>query len=129
MITLECDRLQQLCPNDDQQRMCVCSVTGLTLAWKTTSITGSSFIVAFGASSTVGANGSDNGFSGILTEKANGVFVSTLTFNLLIAGKGGVDVTCEDFASVNGDSSTTNIAVTPAGTIQCRYNTYGWFTM
>ena len=121
MITLECDSLQQLCPNDDQPRMCVCNVTGLTLVWKTASITGSSFIVAFGPSSTVGANGSDNGFSGILTEKANGVFVSTLTFkpsSVRIAGKGGVDV---NFASVHGDSSTTNIAVTPAGTIQCSF--------
>ena len=63
----------------------------------------------------VGGNDSDGGFTAVLTVRANGVSVSTLTFNpstVRAAGSGGVDVACEGTAS----TSTANIAVTSAGT-------------
>ena len=61
---------------------------------------------------------SNGGFTAVLTERANGVSASTMNFNpatVNAAGSGGVDVTCEDIASV-GAVNTTNIAVTYAGT-------------
>ena len=71
-------------------------------------------IVTFGADAMVGDTGSNGGFTAVLTERANGVSASTMNFNpatVNAAGSGGVDVTCEDIASV-GAVNTTNIAVT-----------------
>ena len=93
--------------------MCVCNSTGNLLIWRT-SITGGS-VATFGPSAMVGGNDSDGGFTAVLTERANGVSASTLTFNpstVRAAGSGGVDVACEGTAS----TSTANIAVTSAGT-------------
>ena len=93
--------------------MCVCNSTGNTLVWRT-SITGGT-VATFGPDAMVGENDTDGGFTAVLAVRANGVSVSTLTFNpstVSAAGSGGVDVTCEGTAS----TSTTNIAVTFAGT-------------
>ena len=57
----------------------------------------------------------DGGFTAVLTERANGVSVGTLTFNpstVRAAGSTGVDVTCEGFSI-----ATNNIAVTIAGNV------------
>ena len=92
--------------------MCVCNTNGDALLWST-SITG--LLAAFLPSASVGANGTIGGFTAVLTERANGVSVSTLTFNtstVSAAGDSGVDVTC-DGSSV----MTRNVAFTSAGTV------------
>ena len=113
VITLECDSLHQLCPNDDQPRMCVCNSTGPTLVWDT-SISGA---ISFGAPEMAGATGSAGEFTAVLTERANGMSSSTLTFNpsTARAAAGPVTVTCDDIASLVTVINTTNITVTSAG--------------
>ena len=49
-------------------------------------------------------NDTDGGFTAVLTERANGVNVSTSTFNpstVKAAGSSGVDMTCEGTASTS----------------------------
>ena len=92
--------------------MCVCNTTGNTLIWRT-SLTGA--VANFTSSSNAGDSESDGGFTAVLTERANGVSVSTLTFNpytVRAVGSTGVDVTCEGFSV-----ATNNIVVTPAGNV------------
>ena len=87
--------------------MCVCNTTGNTLVWRTP-ITDT--IAAFLPSANVGDNETEVGFTAVLTERANGVSVSTLTFNtstVRAAGSGGVNVTCEGSSVM-----TDNVAVT-----------------
>ena len=70
-----------------------------TLVWRTF-ITGSTSVATFGPSAMVGDNDTDSGFTAVLTERTNGVFISTLTFNpstVSAAGSSGVNVICEDF--------------------------------
>ena len=115
VITLQCDSLQQLCPNDDQPRMCVCNSTGNVLVWST-SVTGT--VAAFLSSASAGTNETEGGFTAVLTERANGVSVSTLTFNpsnVRATGTLGVEVTCEGSSVM-----TDNIAVTSAGNVVYR---------
>ena len=94
--------------------MCVCNSTGNTLVWRTSTTGGT--VATFGPGAMVGDNDTDRGFTAVLTERANGVSVSTLTFNpstVNAAGPGGVNVTCE---STGTSTNTTHIAVTFAGT-------------
>ena len=117
VVTLQCDSLQQLCDNDDQPRMCVCNVTGNILIWRTSIISGP--VAAFTSLTNVGTSESNSGFTAVLTKRANGMSISTLTFNPSIVravGSGGVNVTCE-----GGSANTTNIAVTSAGSVHVVY--------
>ena len=108
MITLQCDSLQQLCPGDNQPRMCVCNITGNLLIWRTST---SGSVAAF-TPNTIFSQ-SKRGFTAVLTQRANGTSVSTLTFNPSIVGPNGVDVTCEG----RNNHMTTSIAVTSAGNV------------
>ena len=92
--------------------MCVCNTTGNTLIWRT-SVNGA--VANFTSSSNVDDSESDGGFTAVLTVRANGVSVGTLTFNpstVRAAGSTGVDVTCEGFSV-----AINNIAVTIAGNV------------
>ena len=111
VVTLECDSLQQLCDNDDQPRMCMCTVTGNILIWRTSITSGA--VATFISVDNVGTSESEGGFTGVLTERANGMSVSTLTFNpSTVRPNNGVSVTCEGNVAM-----TTNIAVTSAGNV------------
>ena len=91
----------------------MCTINGNVLIWSTSITSGP--VAAFGSTNNVGASESEGGFTGVLTGRANGMSVSTLTFNPSIVravGSGGVDVTCESSSFM-----TTNIAVTSAGNV------------
>ena len=97
----------------------MCTVNGNLLVWKTSITIGA--VAAFTSTANVGTIESNSGFTAVLTERANGMSISTLTFNPSIVrpnGSGGVNVTCV------GDSANTTklniIAVTSAGNVVYR---------
>ena len=92
----------------------MCTVTGNLLIWWTSITSGA--VATF--TTTIITSQSNGGFTGVLTERANGMTISTLTFNPSIVravGSAGIGVTCEGSVT-----AATNIAVTPAGNVVYR---------
>ena len=115
VITLVCDSVQNLCPDDNELRRCTCISTGSVLRWRSSDDQFFQDGIAFDTSLAVGTNGTRNGFTAILTNNTAGHLTSTIVFTPSAVGSTGVVLTCEESGGLS--AMTANLNVSNAGWI------------
>ena len=120
--TLICDPLQDLCPGDNEQRVCTCVITSAGSSNAALNIhTNRSDVfshpgVTFFPSSSVKTNKTAMGFTVILTNNTVGSLTANLIFTPdAVSTTEVMNYTCEN-PNVSSSSRSTILAVTYAGT-------------
>ena len=114
-VSLNCDNLKNLCPSENDQRVCMCVfATGNTLRWRTDrSGVFSAPGVSFFTSDPIGSVFTAMGFTAILTNNTAGQLTSNLIFTPNAVSTTGITVTCGN--PTVPVSTTMGLAVTYAG--------------
>ena len=108
--SLVCDSLQDLCPGDNNQRMCTCFVSGNAIRWRTNR-TGvfDGLGATFFSADPLGTNETEMGFTVILTNNTMGHLTSIMTYTPTAVSTTGLTVSCED-PTTHGDTNTIFLA-------------------
>ena len=114
--SLVCEDVQDLCPGDNDQRMCTCVVSGTIVRWRTdrTGVFDSAGATLF-ASDPLGTNSTSMGFTVILTDKSMGQLTSIMVYTPTAVSTTGLNVTCENPATPDTTNMTFLAGVTNTG--------------
>ena len=106
--SLVCEDVQDLCPGDNNQRMCTCVVSGAVMRLRTDrpGVFDGSGVTFFGTDQ-LGSNDAEMGFTVILTNNSMGQLTSIMTYTPTVVSTTGLTVTCED---LSGTANMTFLA-------------------
>ena len=114
--SLVCEDVQDLCPGDNNQRMCTCVVSGNAMRWRTdrTGVFDGQGITFFGGDP-LGSSQTEMGFTVILTNNSIGQLTSIMTYTPTVVSTTGLTVTCENPATPDTINTTFLAGVTNTG--------------
>lgn len=115
--SLVCEDVQDLCPDDNHQRMCTCVVSGSIIRWRTdrTGVFDGQSVTFFAPLDPLGTSQTEMGFTVIITNNSVGQLTSIMTYTPAAVSTTGLTVTCEDPNTVGATNMTFLAGVASVG--------------